>query len=137
MSLVTKAVDAVQTDHYHELEQFEQKMKARSIIQEELLEAGSFTVEAIAEKIFEDVPECKIAFQEKMEKYDLVKEEIAPISESTIRKYHKKKIITDTGIEIKIPMEQYRDTKYVEFITNPDGTTSVVIKNISLITAKL
>ena len=35
---------------------------------------------------------------------------------------------TDTGIEIKIPMEEYKDPDKVEFITNPDGTISVLIK---------
>ncbi len=44
--------------------------------------------------------------------------------------------MTDTGIEIKIPMEQYRDPGSVEFITNEDGTVSVYIKNIGHLTAK-
>lgn len=136
LSIVTKAVESIQNENFDEAEQFERHMKAKSIIHEELAEVGKFTVEEISQKVFENEPELQIAFQEKMEKYDLVKEEIAPISENTTRKFQKQQLITDTGIEIKIPMEQYKDSKSVEFITNPDGTTSVLIKNIGHLTAK-
>ena len=39
----------------------------------------------------------------------------------------------DNGIELSIPIELYRDPDVVEFINNPDGTTSVMIKNIEKI----
>ncbi len=136
LSIVTRAVESVQKDAYDEYSQYEVQMKAKSIIQEELQENGGFVVEAIADKIFEEKPELKIAFQDKMEKYDMVKEEILPQSETTIRKYQKQHLYTDTGIEIKIPMEQYKNPGSVEFITNPDGTVSVLIKNIGHLEAR-
>lgn len=136
LSLVTKAVESVQKEHYNECEQYEAHMKAKSIIQEQLEEAGGFVVEEIAEKIFEEQPDMQASFQEKIEKYDLVKEEVLPQSENTIRKYQKQHLLTDTGIEIKIPMDQYKDSRNVEFITNPDGTVSVLIKNIGHLEAK-
>ncbi len=127
LSIVTKAVEAVQKDGYGDLGQYEAQMKAKRIIQEELEERGGFVVEEIAEKIFEEKPELKTAFQDKMEKYDMVKEEVLPQSEATTRKYQKQHLFTDTGIEIKIPMEQYK---------NPDGTVSVLIKNIGHLEAR-
>ncbi len=136
LSIVTKAVEAVQKEGYDEYSQYEAQMKAKSIIQEELQEKGGFVVEEIAEKIFEEKPELKVAFQDKMEKYDMVKEEVLPQSEATTRKYQKQHLYTDTGIEIKIPMEQYKDPKSVEFITNTDGTVSVLIKNIGHLEAR-
>lgn len=54
-----------------------------------------------------------------------------------MRKYQSQHLYTDTGIEIKIPMEQYKNPQSVEFITNPDGTISVLIKNIEHLEAKL
>ena len=93
-------------------------------------------VEEIAEKIFEGQPEMKTAFQEKMEKYDMVKEEVQPQNDTTVRKYQKQYLLTDTGIEIKIPMDQYKDTGKVEFITQADGSISVLLKNIGHIQAK-
>ena len=136
LSIVTKAVEAVQKDGYGDLGQYEAQMKAKRIIQEELEEKGGFVVEEIAEKIFEEKPELKTAFQDKMEKYDMVKEEVLPQSEATTRKYQKQHLFTDTGIEIKIPMEQYKNPGSVEFITNPDGTVSVLIKNIGHLEAR-
>lgn len=136
LSIVTKAVEAVQKEGYGEDGQYEAQMRAKSIIQEELEEKGGFVVEEIAERIFEEKPELKTAFQDKMEKYNMVKEEVLPQSETTTRKYQKQHLLTDTGIEIKIPMEQYKDPGSVEFITNEDGTVSVLIKNIGHLEAR-
>lgn len=136
LAIVTKAVETVQKEGYDESSQYEAQMKAKSIIQEELEEKGGFVVEEIAERIFEEKPELKTAFQDKMEKYDMVKEEILPQSEATTRKYQKQHLFTDTGIEIKIPMEQYKNPGSVEFITNQDGTVSVLIKNIGHLEAR-
>lgn len=137
LSIVTRAVESVQKEGYDESERYARQMEAKSIIQEEIEENGGFTVEEIADKIFEEKPELKIAFQDKMEKYDMVKEEIQPQSENTVRKYQSQHLYTDTGIEIKIPMDQYKNPRSVEFITNPDGTVSVLIKNIEHLEAKL
>lgn len=137
LSIVSRAVESVQKEGYDESERFEKQMRAKSIIQEEIEEKGGFVVEELAEKIFEEQPELKVAFQDKMEKYDMVKEEIQPHSENTVRKYQSQHLYTDTGIEIKIPMDQYKNPRSVEFITNPDGTVSVLIKNIEHLEAKL
>ncbi|MBD5475503.1 MAG: nucleoid-associated protein [Lachnospiraceae bacterium] len=137
LSIVSRAVESVQKEGYDETERFEKQMRAKSIIQEEIEEKGGFVVEELAERIFEEQPELKVAFQDKMEKYDMVKEEIQPQSENTVRKYQSQHLYTDTGIEIKIPMEQYKNPRSVEFITNPDGTISVLIKNIEHLEAKL
>lgn len=137
LSIVGRAVESVQKDGFDESERFERQMYAKSIIQEEIEENGGFTVEEIGERIFEDEPELRTAFQDKMEKYNLVKERIEPQSENTVRKYQSQHLFTDTGIEIKIPMEQYKNPRCVEFITNPDGTVSVLIKNIEHLEARI
>ena len=136
LSVVTKAIESVQKEAFDEEHQYEEHMKAKNIISQVLEEEGSFQVEAIAAKVFEDAPNLVVPFEEKMEKYNLVKEVVKPQAETTIRKFDKQCLITDTGIEIKIPMEQYRDPGAVEFITNADGTVSVFIKNIGRLTAK-
>ncbi len=137
LSIVSKAVESIQKEGFDESERFERQMRAKSIMQEEIEEKGGFVVEELAEKIFDGQPELKVAFQDKMEKYDMVKEEIQPQSENTVRKFQSQHLYTDTGIEIKIPMEQYKNPRSVEFITNPDGTISVWIKNIEHLEAKL
>ncbi len=136
LAIVARAVESVQNEAFDESRQYEEHMRAKSILDETLKEQGSFAVEEIAQKIFEETPTLADSFEAKMEKYDMVKETVRPESEKTVRKYEKQCLMTDTGIEIKIPMEQYRDKDSVEFITNPDGTVSVFIKNIGRLTAK-
>lgn len=136
LNIVTKAIENIQKENYDESEQYVVQMKAKEIINDTLEEQGSFSVQEIAEKVFEEQPQMKEAFQEKMEKYDMVREEVAPKSERTTKKYETQHITTDTGIEIKIPMDQYKDPDSVEFITNPDGSVSVLIKNIGHIQAR-
>lgn len=136
LNLVTKAIEKVQDDNLDEYKVTEAKMRAKCIIQEELERNGGFVVEDLADKVFEEEPDMRNAFQEKMEKYDMVKQEVIPQNETTVRKYQKQCLYTDTGIEIKIPMDRYKDSESVEFITNPDGTVSVLIKNIEHLEAK-
>ncbi|MDD6201763.1 MAG: nucleoid-associated protein [Lachnospiraceae bacterium] len=136
LSIVTKAIEHVQKDNLDEYTACEAHMKAKSIIQEELEKNGGFVVEDLADRVFEGDLTMRNDFQEKMEKYDMVKQEVVPQNENTIRKYQKQCLYTDTGIEIKIPMDQYKDTKSVEFLTNDDGTVSVLIKNIGHLMAK-
>ncbi|MCD7724142.1 MAG: nucleoid-associated protein [Clostridiales bacterium] len=137
LSILSRAVESVQKEGFDESERFEKQMRAKSIIQEEIEEKGGFAVEELADRIFDQQPELKAAFQDKMEKYDMVKEQIQPQNENTVRRYQSQHLYTDTGIEIKIPMDQYKNPRSVEFITNPDGTVSVLIKNIEHLEAKM
>lgn len=49
------------------------------------------------------------------------------------KKYSKQKFKLDNGIEITIPSDIYENKEMVEFINNPDGSISVLIKNIDSI----
>ena len=59
-----------------------------------------------------------------------------PKSVATVKKFEKQCQTTDTGIELKIPMEQYQNPENVQFITNDDGTISVLLKNIGHIVTR-
>lgn len=134
LGIVTKAVEQINKKYYEE--DFDKHMEAKSIIQNELAEEGTLNVEVLSEKIYGSQPEIKEAFTEKLEKYNLQKEEVTPKNKQTIRKLEKQFLTTDSGIEINIPMEEYKNPDHVEFITNEDGTISVLIKNINHIHAK-
>ena len=110
-------------------------MEVKSILHNELEENGSINIEQVGDKLFTN-NEMKEEFVEKLEKYNIVSEEVKPQNKQTTRKLEKQFLTTDTGIEINIPMEQYNNKENVEFMTNPDGTISVWIKNISHITSK-
>lgn len=136
LAIVTKAVDDVQKKFYHESEQFEVQMETKSIINQTLEEKGSFAVPVLMDKIFKEQEEMKEEVMKKLDKYHLAETEVAPQNPNTTKKFGKQNLITDTGIEIRIPMEQYQNKDKVDFITNPDGTISVLIKNIGNIISK-
>ncbi|MCQ2519146.1 MAG: nucleoid-associated protein [Lachnospiraceae bacterium] len=136
LAIVTKAIETVNNQGYEDMFRYEPQMKAKAIINTELEKNGGFTVEAIADKVYEDRPDLKDMFHEKMERFDMRREEVAPVSENTTKKYQKQCLVTDSGIEIKIPMSQYEEEGNIEFVTNPDGTISLYIKNIGNISAK-
>lgn len=132
MDIVTRAVEQVNKKHY--AEEPVKQLEAKRIIREEIEDTGSVHVERISEKLYGQAPEIKEEFDAKMEKYHMEKAEVTPQNERTTRKFEKQYLKTDTGIEINIPMEQYQDSDQVEFITNEDGTISVLIKNINALT---
>lgn len=136
LALVQRAIESVNNAAYEENAVYEPQMKAKAIIHEQLEKNGGFVVEELGDLVFKDRSDLRTAYQDKIEECNLVKEEVLPKAESTTKKYEKQCLVTDTGIEIKIPMNQYEETGNVEFITNDDGTISLHIKNIGSICAK-
>lgn len=134
LGIVTKTVDQMNKKYFED--DFEKQMEAKSVIYNTYAEQGAISVEEIGEELFGSIPEIKEEFTEKLEKYKLPKEEIRVQNEQTTKKFEKQFLTTDTGIEINIPMEEYNNKQHVEFLTNPDGTISVLIKNVSKITSK-
>jgi len=134
LDIVAKAVEQV-NNKYYDKEDAGRKMEVKKIIHDELEEQGALDVEVIKEKVFKDNEEMKKDFEEKIEKYNLAETKIEPQNKVTTKKFEKQRLKTDTGIEITIPMDQYGNNENVEFFTNPDGTISVVIKNIGKLTS--
>ena len=136
LAIVTKAVEQVQSKYYDETEQFQAHMETKSILNAQIEENGNFQVQNLADRIFEEREDMKQEFCEKMEKYHLQESEVSFQNKDTARKFTRQLLKTDTGIEIKIPMEQYNNKNTIEFITNEDGTISVLIKNVGVIQSR-
>ena len=134
MTIVTKAVEQVNKKYFED--DFDKQMQAKSIISKEIEDKGCIVVNEVAEKIFMGDPELKEEFTEKVDRYNIANDTIIPQSKTTTRKLEKQHLTTDSGIEIKIPMELYNEEDGIEFITNEDGTMSMLIKNINKITSK-
>ncbi len=135
LDIVTKAVEQVNKKYYGD-DDAERKMKVKNAIYKELEESGTLRVEAVKEKVFPDSPKMQEELVEKLDKYNLADAVVEPKIEKTIKKFQKQHLTTDTGIEITIPMEEYGNPDKVEFITNPDGTISVLIKNIGHLSSR-
>lgn len=136
LSIVSKAVADVQKKYFSESEQFEIQMETKSILNREFAEQGGFQVPEVVDKIFKDHPDMKEEVHEKLEKYHLNEAAVEPQNPATTKKYMTQRLLTDTGIELKIPMEEYNNKDRIEFITNADGTISLLIKNIGSIESR-
>lgn len=134
MKIVEKAVD--QINHKYFADNIEKQLESKAVIEGQIREEGAIMPAVIGEKLYQDYPTVREEFEEKLGKYNMVKEEVRPQNEVTVRKLHKQYLKTDTGIEINIPMDEYNNNDSVEFITNPDGTISIMIKNINRLMAK-
>ena len=122
--------------HKYFEDNIEKQLEAKAVIENQIREEGAVKPSAIGEKLYSEYPTVKEEFDEKLEKYNMVKEEIRPQAEATVRRYRKQYLKTDTGIEINIPMDEYNRNENVEFITDPDGTISIMIRNISRLMSK-
>ena len=136
LAIVNRTVADIQKKYYDESEQFEVQMETKSIINEELTEKGSLDVPTVIDRIFKDKVEMKEEVQEKLDKWNITDAPVEPQNPNTTKKFEKQHLLTDTGIEIKIPMEAYNNEDTIEFITNSDGSISVLIKNIGSIESK-
>ncbi len=135
LDIVTRAMEQVARKYYGE-EDAKKQMEIKEVICSELEEEGELKVSSVREKVFPDSPEMLKELDEKLERYNMSYETVQPKNEKTIKKFQTQRLTTDTGIEIRIPMEEYRNPEHVEFITNMDGTISVLIKNIGTLTSR-
>ena len=69
---------------------------------------------------------------EKIQAEELAPEDTLVLSEQTAKRIEKQSIKTATGIEVKIPVALYEQPDAVEFITNPDGTLSLLVTTVVL-----
>jgi len=108
----------------------------RKAVKESIEEKGSIDVIAVADDVFKNNGEMKNAYIHHMEEAGF-KEKSIPIDKEFGEKvFRNQKIKTDTGIEINLPIDYFRDNSKLEFINNADGTISILIKNINKIIDK-
>lgn len=112
-----------------------------------MAEIKNAIVESVEEKDAIDIDHIKTkAFNNNLDLQNIYEEEITKrgLSEKTIdinENLNKKiartqKLVTDDGIEIKIPVSYLTSSDKVEFLNNPDGTISILLKSIREIQGK-
>lgn len=103
-----------------------QDVLATSFVEEE-----ETSVEKIAQHVFQDNPIAQKAFIEEVAEKGVHDDmpTIHNIEKVSAKKFEKQKIKLANGIEVIIPIELYRDPNVVEFVQQPDGTLSVILKD--------
>jgi hypothetical protein len=130
-NIVKKATDSISKKYFDE--DVEKKMELKQELYNNIEETGEINLNKFADDVFKNNIEVKKEFIENLEKKGL-EEPVVTLSEKTItRSFEKQRIKTDNGIELKIPMELYNDPNNIEFVTNPDGKISILIKNVNKI----
>ena len=105
----------------------------QQVIYQQLEENDHIDASQVFEQVFKENPLAKEASLQAIQE-----EKVAPTipvhnPAKYERKYSKQKFKLANGIEITIPSQVYDDKEIIEFLNNPDGSISVLIKNIDSI----
>ncbi|EST89930.1 hypothetical protein T233_00826 [Vagococcus lutrae LBD1] len=133
IKIVKKAVKDVSTRYNEELH--ESFANVQQAIYESIEEEGKIDNQRIAEHVFKDNFSAKEEYLEQVTRTAFT-EDIPVNVPKYEKKYRMQKFKLANGIELAIPMDVYQNKEFVEFINNPDGTISVMIKNIDEIKNK-
>jgi hypothetical protein len=133
VKIITQTTDKIIKEYYDD-DMF-MKSKVKNIIRENVEEKLNINLEEISEKVFKDT-DAKKVYTEEIQMKGIKEPEIKVNFNYANKIKTKQKFITDEGIEINIPYEMLSNKEKVEFITNTDGTISIMLKNIDNIVDK-
>ncbi len=92
------------------------------------------SVEQVRRQLAEEYPLAAVPFDDYVEKSDVLDtaQEPVTVTPARIRRMESRSIRTANGIEVKIPTELLNSDSEVEFLHDPDGNVSLLIKNVIL-----
>ena len=92
------------------------------------------SVEQVRRQLAEEYPLAAVPFDDYVEKSDVLDtaQEPVTVTPARIRRMESRSIRTANGIEVKIPTELLNSDSEVEFLHDPDGSVSLLIKNVIL-----
>ena len=92
------------------------------------------SVEQVRQQLAEEYPLAAVPFDDYVEKSEVLEEAAAPVTvtPARIRRMERRSIRTANGIEVKIPTELLNSDSELEFLHDPDGSVSLLIKNVIL-----
>ena len=91
-------------------------------------------MEQVRRQLAEEYPLAAVPFDDYVEKSDVIEhaEQPVTVTPARIRRMESRSIHTASGIEVKIPTEVLSSDSEVEFLHDPDGSVSLLIKNVIL-----
>lgn len=105
-------------------------------IAESIARTSTIPVQEIMEQTFGNDEEVFESCMQKVEEFGLKETKIEVTDSKISNKFNSQKLKTDTGIEIKLPTHLFKDPDFIEIINEPNGTISILLKNISQIINK-
>lgn len=133
--VISKAVETVSKKYSDE--NFENVARLRKTVAETISEdTRAVNIEGVAREIFQGHPVAQQEYIEEVRKGGIRENEVQLSERIAERNFTNHKIKTDTGIEILFPATYFSNHEMIEFINNPNGTISILIKNVGKITNK-
>lgn len=111
-------------------EDLEVASRVKKTMAESVEEQGAVDIAHVADTCFGTSPEIREEYIKEIFKAG-IEEPYVEVPEKVIeKKLRVQKIKTDTGVEINFPTDYFENSEKMEFINNPDGTISILIKNV-------
>lgn len=108
---------------------FQSKMKAA--IYKNLEEEHELSPEKLADQLFDNNLTARLTFVDELKESIPEPIQVSDIDHSRqTKKLENQKLSLSNGIQLIVPNNVYEDAESVEFIQNPNGTYSILIKNI-------
>ncbi len=134
LKIIDKVTKKINKKYYDE--DFEKVAKLKNVVSQSIEDNNEVRVEKLAEKMFDTNFSVREEYIQEIQKAGLTEEAIQIPEKIAEKKFKTHKIKTDTGIEINFPLSYYDNRDMIEFSNNPDGSISIIIKNVSKITNK-
>lgn len=112
----------------------------RKVVEQELMsrmhgylaEEEAPVISEMCREVLRDYPQVTAMVEEQLAAENIDPEATVQVGEKTMKRLEKQSVKTPDGIEVKIPADLFADQRAMEFIQNPDGTISLLIKNVLL-----
>ena len=134
LKIIDKVTQKISKKYYDE--DFDKVAKLKKVVSEGLEEKNEIRVDEIAQEVFETNLAVREEYIQEIQKAGLTEEAITVPEKLAEKKFKTHKIKTDTGIEINFPLSYYDNRDMIEFANNPDGSISIIIKNVGKIMNK-
>ena len=134
LKIIDKVTQKISKKYYDE--DFDKVAKLKKVVSEGLEEKNEIRVDEIAQEVFETNLAVREEYIQEIQKAGLTEEAITVPEKLAEKKFKTHKIKTDTGIEINFPLSYYDNRDMIEFANNPDGSISIIIKNVGKIINK-
>ena len=97
-----------------------------------LQETEEPVISEMCKEVLKDYPQMSAMVEEQLVSDNIDPEATVQVGQNTMKRFEKQSVKTPDGIEVKIPADLFADQRAMEFIQQPDGTISLLIKNILL-----
>ena len=89
-------------------------------------------ISEMCKEVLRDYPQIAPMVEEHLVNENINPESTVQVGQQTMKRFEKQSVKTPDGIEVKIPADLFADQRAMEFIQQPDGSISLLIKNILL-----